>query len=484
VSDDLEARVEAGGGSARARRLRRMGRQTARERIEALADQGSFQELRRYQGHGHAHVHPDLAQTDPPGDGLITGLCTVDGREVAVAAHDVTVHRGSIGSGGGARMTHLLQIAGARGLPVITLADSDGARIPEGVDAVVAAGSVMAECAKLRGVVPQITLVCGLCVGAAAYSAALGDLTAMVEGQGFMFITGPSVTKVATGQDVTIEDLGGPDLHATKTGSCAYIARNESDGIGWVREVLGFLTPQVASDDPPDRATPELADIIPTQHRMGYDARKVVRSLFDRESVLELHPTFAPNLITGFARLGGQAVAWLASQPMHWAGCLDVDASRKGASFIRRASAWGIPIITLVDVPGYLPGKEQEAGGILPIGAEVIAAYAEARVPRICLVLRKSYGGGNVLTYSADVRLALPTARVAPVGVEAALEVALGPPPENATPDQVAAREAHRAAWLAQHDTVEAAGRAGYLDQVIEPAQARVALARTLRRLA
>lgn len=482
MSDDLERRTDEGGGRARRRRMAAMGLRSARERVELLADPGSFLELGRYHSHGHAHVSAQLAAVDPPGDGLVTGLCTVDGREVAVAAHDPTVHRGSIGSGGAARLCRLLEHAGARGLPVVTLADSDGARIAEGVDAVVANGRVMELTARLRGRVPQITLVCGLCVGGAAYTAALGDLIAMVGGRGFMFITGPTVTRAATGEDVSISELGGADVHARSTGSCAYIAEDEADGIRWVQRVLGVRSARDA-DDPVDRAVPELAEIVPTSPRKGYDARKVASALFDRGSVLELHPRFAPNLLTGFARLGGRAVAFLASQPTHLAGCLDVDASRKGAAAIRRASAWGLPIVTLVDVPGYLPGRRQEEGGILPIGAELIAAYAEARVPRLCLVLRKSFGGGNVLSYSADVRLALPTARVAPMGVDAAVEVALGPAPVDPTPEEAADREDRRTSWLAEHDTVEAAARAGYLDRVVQPADARAALCLALARL-
>ena len=481
--DELEARAEAGGSARRAKRLRRMGRLSVRDRIARLADPGSFLELGRYHGHGQGHRLPQLAAADPPGDGLVTGLCTVDGREIALAAHDPTHLRGSIGSGGAARLARLLEIAGERDLPVVTLADSDGARIQEGVDAVVANGRVMELTAKLRGRVPQLTLVCGLCVGGAAYTAALGDLVAMVEDHAFLFITGPTVTRVATGEDVSIEDLGGPRMHATRTGSCAHVAPDVEAGIAWLKRVLSYLEPVVETADPADRPTPELERIVPTSFRMGYDARKVVRALFDADTVLELHPRFAPNLLTGFARLGGRAIAWLASQPTHLAGCLDVEASRKGAAFVRRASAWGLPLVTLVDVPGYLPGRRQEEGGILPIGAEVIAAYAEARVPRLCLVLRKSYGGGNVLTYSSDVRLALPTARVAPVGVDAAVEVALGPGPEAPTAEEGADREARRAAWIAEHDSVEVAARSGYLDRVVAPGEARAALALALERM-
>lgn len=463
-----------------------------RDRIAALCDPGSFVELQRYARHDLAHASELLAAQRHPGDGVVCGVGTVDGRPVAVVAHDPTVLRGSIGRTGAGKICRLLVLAAERRLPVVTLADSDGARVPEGMDAIFANSELLRRTVELRGVVPQLTVACGLCVGVAAYAAALNDLVCMVAGQSFMFVTGPKVTKVATGEDVAIEDLGGPELHAKKTGSCHAIVPDEASGIAWARRVLAFL-PEASSrghtergaSDAAERETPALESLVPVEPRRAYDVRKVVAELFDTDSVLEVAPLFAPSLLTFFARLDGRPVAVLASQPLHAGGVLDGISSRKGAAQLRRARAWGLPVITLVDVPGYRPGKKEEEAGILPFGAELIAAYGEARgrVPLIAFLLRKSFGGGNVLASGADVRLALPSARVAPMGVDAALEVELGPLLEGADDETRAARERAREQWLDQHDHVWSPAESGYVDEVVAPAQARRALVRTLRAL-
>lgn len=488
---EMEAHVEDGGGPARAARQRRLGRGMPRDRIAALCDPGSFVELQRYVRHDLAHASELLAAQQHPGDGVVCGVGTVDGRPVAVVAHDPTVLRGSIGRTGAGKICRLLVLAAERRLPVVTLADSDGARVPEGMDAIFANSELLRRTVELRGVVPQITVACGLCVGVAAYAAALNDLVCMVAGQSFMFVTGPKVTKVATGEDVAIEDLGGPELHARKTGSCHAIVPDEASGIAWARRLLAFLPglPGAGSDraapDAAERETPALETLVPVEPRRAYDVRKVVAELFDSDSVLEVAPLFAPSLLTFFARLDGRPVAVLASQPMHHGGVLDGVSSRKGAAQLRRARAWDLPVVTLVDVPGYRPGKKEEEAGILPFGAELIAAYGEARgrVPLIAFLLRKSFGGGNVLASGADVRLALPSARVAPMGVDAALEVELGPLLEGADDESRAARERAREEWLDEHDHVWSPAESGYVDEVIAPAQARRALVRTLRAL-
>jgi propionyl-CoA carboxylase beta chain len=324
-------------------------------------------------------------------------------------------------------------------------------------------------------------VVFGLCVGAAAYAAALNDFVAMVGEQSYLFITGPKVTKVVTGEDVELADLGGAKMHATRTGQCHAILPDEAGAIDWAKKLLGFLAREVKSSDPPGRPVPELDAIVPQADRRAYDMRKVVRAVFDVDSLLELSPTFAPNLLTVLARLGGKAVAVVASQPMVAAGCLDIDASRKGAAFVAWASNHRIPVLTLVDVPGYLPGAKQEQGGILPHGATLIEAYGSAKVPLVCLVVRKSFGGASVLSFAADVRLGLPTARVGSMGADATLEVVLGPEVEGASDDSRRAREAKRAEWLAAHDHAWGAAEAGYLDRVVMPADARSALYRALR---
>jgi acetyl-CoA carboxylase carboxyltransferase component len=461
---------DLGGGAARQAREHRLGKKLARERVAALVEPGSFAEIG---GHDAGLV---------PGDGLVAGVGQIDGRTVALVAHDATVDRGSIGAVGARKWVRVLEIALERRLPVVTLADSDGARIAEGVAAVDGNGRMMHLHTQLARNVPQVTLVCGLCVGAAAYAAALGDFVGMVR-RSWMFITGPGVTRVATAEDVTIDDLGGPEVHATKTGACHAVLPDEDAGLAWVRAALGYLTRQGQAIDPVDRPTPEIGDIVPESPRFGYDMRKVLRSAFDRDTVLELSPRWAPNALTAMARLGGRSVAIVASQPMHLAGCLDIDASRKIAAFVRKASTWGLPVITLVDVPGYLPGRRQEEGGILPFGAEVLQSYGDARTAQVCLVVRKSYGGGNVLSFPGRIRLALPTARVAPMGVDAAIEVALGPELDPPTEASRAEREQRRAEWLAANDTVAAAIDAGYLDRVIRTDSVRIELYRALEAL-
>jgi acetyl-CoA carboxylase carboxyltransferase component len=487
--EEIEARVEEGGGRARADRHRRLGRRMPRERIALLVDPQSFVELGRYVLHDRRD-NDLLAANRHPSDGVVCGLATIDGRAVAVIAHDPTALRGSVGGAGGKKICRLLSLARERRLPVITLADSDGARVPEGMDAVFAGGEVMQKVVELRGVAPQITVACGLCVGMAAYSAALTDVVCMVRDQSFLFVTGPKVTKAATGEDVPIDELGGWKVHAKLTGQCHVAVDTEEEGIAFARRLLSFLPgdgPSLPGEGAPGAALPaaaaaSLAEIVPEEQRKAYDARKVAAALFDEGSVLELHRDFAPSLLAMHARLEGTSVAVLASQPMHLGGILEAQSSRKGAAHIRRAIAWGLPLITLVDVPGYKPGKKEEQEGILPFGAELIAAYGEAkgRVPLLCLILRKSYGGGSVLSFAADVRLALPFARVAPMGVEAALDVEHGALAEDASAEARAARDEARAQWLAENDAVWPAAEKGYIDLVVPPAGARAALASSL----
>ncbi len=478
---ERDARAEEGGGRARLDRQRRLGRLTARERIDALVDAKSFSELGKHVLHRHEASSEQLAANLHPGDGVVAGLGTIDGRSVAIYAHDPTVLRGALGREGSRKVCRLLDLAGAHKLPVITLADSDGVRVEEGTDAIDAYGEILRRTIKLKGQVPQLTLACGLCVGAAAYTATLTDCVGMIEGQSYLFITGPKVTKVVTGEDVSLDELGSPALHAKKTGACHAVLEDERAGLRWVRQVLAALRPAVPTKDSASRPTPEVGKLVPTAQKRGYDMRKVLAAVFDEDSVLELSEAFAPNLATAFARLGGRAVAVVASNPLYLAGCLDIDASRKGAAFVTWASALRLPIFTFVDVPGYLPGKKQEEGGIIPHGASLLTAYGNATVPLICLIVRKSYGGASVLSFASDVRLALPTARVGPMGAEATLEVALGPEPTEKTAK--AAREAKKLKYLEKHDHAWASAESGYVDQVIAPAEVRRELHAVLARL-
>jgi acetyl-CoA carboxylase carboxyltransferase component len=472
---ERDERADEGGGRARQSRHRRLGRLTAQERIAGLLDPGSFVELGRHILHRHEQASDALASNRHPGDGLLCGVGTVEGRAVGVYAHDPTVLRGALGHAASRKLCRVLDLCRDRALPVVALVDSDGVRVDEGVDAIGAYGDVIHRTVLLKGKVPQLTLVHGLCVGAAAYNATLTDAVGMVAKQSYMFITGPRVTKVVTGEEVELDQLGGPELHAKKTGACHAILEDERAGFAWIRQLLRFdQLPRVEADDSASRPTPELEKLIPTASRRGYDVRKLLQTVFDKESLLELSPLFAPNLVTAFARLGGRAVAIVASQPMHLAGSLDIDASRKGASFVTWAGQLKLPILTFVDVPGYLPGVKQESGGIIPHGATLLTAYALANVPRICLVVRKSYGGASVLSFSAQLRLALPTARVGPMGADAAAEVILGPKPED--PEGQEAYQRKREAWIAQHDHAWAAAESGYIDRIIAPSDVRSAL--------
>ncbi|MBL8952379.1 MAG: methylmalonyl-CoA carboxyltransferase [Myxococcaceae bacterium] len=475
-----DARAFEGGGRARLDRQRRLGRLTARERGEQLVGAGSFVELERHVLHRHSHASEQLATNVHAGDGIVAGLGTIAGQTVCVYAHDPTVLRGALGREGARKVCRVLDLAAEKRAPVIALADSDGVRVEEGTDAIGAYGEIIRRSIRLKGRVPQLTLICGLCVGAAAYAATLTDGVGMIEGQSWFFITGPKVTKVVTGEDVTLDQLGAPALHAKKTGACHAVLKSEAEGLAWLRALLAAMKPAVVASDPADRATPELQKLVPASQKRAYDMRKVLSAVFDEGSVLELSAQHAQNLVTAFGRLGGRAVAIVASNPLHLAGCLDIDASRKGATFVTWAAQLGLPVVTLVDVPGYLPGRKQEEGGIIPHGATLLTAYGNANVPLVCLIVRKSYGGASVLSFAAGVRLALPTARVGPMGADATIEVVLGPEPKDPDEKTKAVRAAKREAFLAANDHAWAAAESGYVDRVIAFADARRALCKVI----
>lgn len=477
--------LEGAGAKAQARQ-QRMGRLLPRQRIDALLDEGSLVELGR-------HMTPTLGQLsagrqgdEVPGDGLICGVGTLHGAKVAICAHDPTHHRGAVGSAGTAKLRRLLELAHAQRIPMVTLADSDGARVAEGVYAISGWSEVMAATVRHRTVAPHLTVAAGLCVGAVAYNAMLADFVAMVDQQSFMFITGPSVTQSVTGEAVSIEDLGGATLHAEHTGACHKVARDEHEAIAWARALLDYtMRPVIPCQDPAERETQAMLKLLPSSPRRAYDMRKILAEVFDQGSVLELAPGFGSSLLTAFARLNGRAVAVLASQPMVRMGTLDIASSQKGAKLLEYADTHDLPVITLVDTTGYMPGLAQERGGILIEGAKLLRAYAQLRSPSVSVTLRKSYGGANVLASAAQIKLALPMAEIAPMGAEAAARMHLGPEREgDAQDDDLKAREAFKASWRATHGDAWLAAERGFFDAIIDPRQLREQLWRHLALLA
>ncbi|MEQ8277580.1 MAG: carboxyl transferase domain-containing protein [Deltaproteobacteria bacterium] len=430
--------------SAAERRHKRLGRLLVRERIERLFDAESFVEVG--------------ARRDGE-DGVIAGFGRIDGRTVAAYAHDPMVQRGALGVSGGQKILRLLELAERRRTPVVTLFDSDGVRIEEGPAAMEAFAQVLAATARLSGLVPQVGVVLGLCVGGAAYGSALQDVVVGHEDGGYCFVTGPRVTQIVTGREVAIDALGGVPMHATTTGLVHVTADDEASSIDAARALLAYLPANaVANDDPLDRVTRGIAAALPTSERKPYDVHPIVEEIVDRGSFLELQGAYAKNLVVGLARLGGRSIGILASQPLHRAGVLDCEASRKGARLVQLCSAFGLPILTLVDVPGFLPGVDQEQGGLLLHGAKLIYAYARCRTPLVSLVIRKVYGGGSVLALPGQLRLAYPSTRFEAMGGAAA-----------------------RAVRGEVHPLYEAAGgaaAAGVLDKTIHPDATRPELAR------
>lgn len=481
---ELDARADEGGGAALQRRQHRLGRMLVRERIGVLCDEGTFQEI----GKLRRTTLGEDGNESALGDGVVTGVGRIGGRPVAVYAHDATVLRGALGVGGARKILRLLEQARRQRLPVIAIHDSDGVRVNEGPEAIAGFAEVLGATARLSGWVPQISVVLGLSVGGAAYSSALQDVVIGQRETGFLFVTGSKVAKVMTGQDAPLEELGGVDMHARTTGLVHLALDGERDCLEAARRVLGYLPdsadrppPALPRTDPVDRETPAIVDILPDSDRKGYDMRRLIPEIFDDGSFLELQASYASSLLVGFARLGGRALGVVASHPGHNAGCLDVDSSRKGARFIQMCSAYGLPVVTLCDVPGFLPGKRQEQGGILLHGAKLIAAYAACRTPLVSLIVRKSYGGGNVLAYPADLRLAYPFGRVQPMGIEAARAVAshrtFGAE-DVADPDEELRRRLGD-----RYDAMERAAEAGFVDAVIHPARTRIELFRALESL-
>ncbi|MCZ7588536.1 MAG: acyl-CoA carboxylase subunit beta [Gaiella sp.] len=482
-----EAAAHAGSEKAIARQHER-GKLLARERIELLLDAGSFVELDRFVRHRETEF--GMREKRPWGDAVVTGYGTVFGRPVCVFSQDFTVFGGSLSEVFAEKVCKVMDMAVRVGCPVVGINDSGGARIQEGVVSLAGYAEIFWRNVQASGVVPQVSLVMGPCAGGAVYSPAITDFVLMTEGSSYMFITGPDVVKTVTGEDVSFEELGGAAAHATKSGVAHLVAPDEQACIDDARYLLTFLpqnnletAPYAAPTDPADRESPELDTLIPDSPHKPYDMKRVIETVVDEGAFLEIQPRHAENIVCGFARLGGHAVGVVGNQPSALAGVLDIDASVKAARFVRTCDAFNVPLLTFVDVPGFLPGTAQEWGGIIRHGAKLLYAYAEATVPKLTVVTRKAYGGAYDVMSSkhirADVNVAWPTAEVAVMGPDGAVNIVFRHELEE-TDDPKARRAELIADYKERFANPYSAAERGYVDDVIEPRRTRPYLVRAL----
>ena len=478
---DLERRAELGGGEDRLKRHRDAGKMTARERMEALFDPGTFEELDKLV----THRCLDFGMQDQlvPGDGVVSGHGRVDGRPVYAFAQDFTVFGGSLSETNAAKICKVMDLAVRMGAPIVGLNDSGGARIQEGVMSLGGYADIFLRNTLASGVVPQISAIMGPCAGGAVYSPAITDFNIMVKGTSYMFVTGPDVIKTVTHEDVTKEDLGGAMTHNERSGVAHFAVENDRECIALIRELLGFL-PGNNLDDPPRAATEDAADredaaldaLVPASPYQPYDMLDLIHTIADDGYFLEVHRHFAQNIIVGFARMGGRPVGIVANQPAHLAGTLDIDASVKGARFVRFCDAFNIPLVTLEDVPGFLPGTVQEFGGIIRHGAKLLYAFAEATVPKVTVITRKAYGGAYDVMASKHIRTdfnyAWPTAEIAVMGPEGAVNILYRRELE-AAPDAPGRRAEKTAEFRETFANPFVAASRGFIDEVIRPRQTR-----------
>ncbi len=489
IEELLKKREQArlGGGPERIARQHAAGKYTAWERLEMLVDKGSFIEFGRFVLHRASEFGMDKRKAY--GDGVITGLAEIGGRKVAVYFQDFTFMGGSVGEMHAAKIARTIQLALKLGIPIVGINDSGGARIQEGVDSLKGYGEIFYWNVMASGVVPQIVAIMGPCAGGAVYSPALSDFIVMTE-KSFMFITGPKVVKAATGEEVSFEELGGAHVHATRSGMAHFVAKTEEEAFETIRKLLSYLPsnnvedpPYVDTGDDPERQDEALNSIVPDDPLKPYDVREVIERVVDRGTFFEVHAHFAPNAVVGFARLGGHVVGIVANQPAYLAGCLDINSSDKIARFVMFCNAFNIPIVTFVDVPGFLPGTAQEHGGIIRHGAKIIYAYAETTVPKLTVILRKAYGGAYIALGSrhlgGDVVLAWPTAEIAVMGPEGAIEIIYKRELAKAeNPEELAKKFAEEYRRNIANPYVPAAR--GYVDDVILPSETRPVLIRAL----
>lgn len=487
-----EAEAEGGGGPERIAKRHERGLMTARERVEALFDPGSFVEIDKLRVHRCSDF--GMEESRVAGDGIVTGHGTVEGRTVFAFAQDFTVLGGSLSHTVAEKICKVLELAMKAGAPVVGLNDSGGARIQEGVESLGGYADIFCANTLASGVIPQISGILGPCAGGATYSPALTDFIFMVDKTSFMFITGPEVIKSVTREEVTQEDLGGGATHNSRSGVAHFLAGNDAECIAMIRRLLGYLPlnnmedpPVVECDDPLDRLTTELEGVVPDNPNQPYDVHTIIDATVDRDSFFEVHAGFARNAVVGFARIGGRSIGIVANNPMVLAGCLDVDASNKIARFIRFCDCFNIPIVTFEDVPGYLPGTSQEWGGIIRHGAKIVYAYAEATVPKITLITRKAYGGAYCVMGSkhirADVNMAYPNAEIAVMGADGAVNIIFRGELKKAD-DAKARRTELVDDYRRRFATPFRAAELGYIDEVVTPSQTRVRIAQSLAMLA
>jgi propionyl-CoA carboxylase beta chain len=495
--DDLQRmndEAESGGGSDRIAKQHKSGKLTARERINLLLDPDSFSEIDKFVTHRSNNF--GLADKRYLGDGVVVGSGTINGRPVCVFAQDFTVFGGSLAAMHAKKICKVMDLAEKIGAPIIGLNDSGGARIQEGVESLGGYADIFLRNTLLSGVVPQISLIMGPCAGGAVYSPAITDFIVMVRNTSHLFITGPEVIKTVTKEDVSKELLGGADTHGAISGVAHLEADNDSDALNLVRYLLSFLpqnnldlSPRHSVSDPPSRESIELDELIPQNPNKPYDIKTLITTIADNGEFLEIQPTFAQNIAIGFIRLAGRSVGVIANQPSHLAGCLDINASIKAARFVRFCDAFNIPLLTLVDVPGFLPGVQQEHGGIIRHGAKLLYAFAEATVPKVTIITRKAYGGAYDVMSSkhirADINLAYPSAEIAVMGSEGAVNIIFRREIEEAAARGEEALERQRlvSEYRLKFANPYEAAQLGFIDAIIRPRETRLRVIEAFRLL-
>jgi propionyl-CoA carboxylase beta chain len=487
----LREQSKAGGGAKRTEDQHKKGKLTARERINLLFDPGTFEELDPFVLHRCTDFGVDESRV--LGDAVVTGYGKINGRKAFVFSQDFTVFGGSLSKVASEKICKVMDLAAKNGAPVIGLLDSGGARIQEGVDSLVGYADIFTRNTLYSGVIPQISVVMGPCAGGAVYSPAITDFIFMVKKTGQMYITGPAVIEAVTGEKISLEDLGGAMTHAAKSGNCHFVADSDKHCLADVRRLLSFIPennledpPFMDTGDDPERTDEELLQLIPNDPNKTYDMKKVILKIIDSGDFMEVQENFAKNLIVGFARMGGHVVGIVAQQPLVFAGVIDVDAADKGARFVRFCDCFNIPLVTLVDVPGYMPGSEQEYRGIIRHGAKFLYAYAEATVPKVSVITRKAYGGAYIVMSSknlrGDINYAWPTAEIAVMGPDGAVNIVF-----KDTIDKSAKPEEMRQKLIAEYREKFAnpyiAASKGYIDDVIDPRSTRPKIIKALEML-